>query len=317
MWMTWKRENSWLGIVVLTLAGMAQPVLGATLYKYKDENGQWVFTDRRPEGGEAFQQQDLKATLEEPTIELIKEPRDSGTVLLAKSTFFGPVQIAFQLGDHDNVGSQTPLSGDRLLPPRSTTELLIVEPEDVSQPSEFAYRFEYLPGDPIARHQPEQPYRLPYAVAKSFLVSQAPPDAVTHQDPGSRDAVDFAMPVGSGVYAARGGVVLDVASRYFRSGTNMQRDGPRANVVRVLHNDGTMAIYAHLNWNSIAVVPGQSVQRGEFLAASGNTGFSTGPHLHFVVQRNRGGQLVSVPVTFAGPNNRAQRVATGDTPIAY
>ncbi len=317
MWMTWRCNRAWLGIVVLSLAGMATPGFAAKLYKYKDENGQWVFTDRRPDGGEAFQEQDIKATLEEPTVELIKEPREGGVALLAKSTFFGPVQVAFQLAEHDNVGRQTPLSGDRLLPPRSTTELLVVQPENANLPSAFAYRYEYLPGDPIARHQPRRPYRLPYAVAKSFLVSQAPPDAITHQDPSSRHAVDFAMPIGSGVYAARGGVVLDVASRFFRSGTNLERDGPRANVVRVLHDDGTMAVYAHLNWNSIRVVPGQTVERGEFLAASGNTGFSTGPHLHFVVQRNAGGRLVSVPVRFAGPNDSVQRIATGSTPIAY
>ena len=317
MWMTWKRDTVGLGIALVTLLAMTQPGHAATLYKYKDDNGQWVYTDRRPDAGKSFEQQDIKVTLEEPTVELIEEPRQSGTAVLARSTFFGPVQIAFQLAQHDNVGAQTPLRGDRLLPPRSTTELLIVEPEDTRQVMNFAYEFGYLPGDPNARHAPQQPYRLPYAVAKSFFVSQAPPDAITHQDPSSRDAIDFVMPVGSGVYAARGGVVLDVASRNFRAGTDLQRDGPRANVVRVLHQDGTMAIYAHLNWNSIAVVPGQSVQRGEFLAASGNTGFSTGPHLHFVVQRNRGGRLVSVPVSFAGPNNSVQNVATGDTPIAY
>ena len=317
MWMTWKSEPAWLILFVLTWVSASAPVLAAKLYKYQDENGQWVFTDRRPDNGETFQEQDIKATLEIPSVELVKEPRESGVAVLARSTFFGPVQVVFELADRQNVSEATPIRGDRLLPARSTTELLVVEPADPRQPSQFSYRFEYLPGDPIARHQPERPYRLPYAIAKSFFVSQAPPDAVTHQGAGSRDAIDFVMPVGSGVYAARGGVVLDVASRYFRSGTNLERDGPRANVVRVLHSDGTMATYAHLNWNSIRVVPGQAVERGEFLAASGNTGFSTGPHLHFVVQRNRGGQLVSVPVSFAGPNNSVQSVATGDAPIAY
>ena len=54
-------------------------------------------------------------------------------------------------------------------------------------------------------------------------------------------------------------------------------------MVRVLHDDGTMSLYAHLNWNTIRVVPGQRVARGESLGRSGNTGFSTTPHLHFQV----------------------------------
>ena len=93
--------------------------------------------------------------------------------------------------------------------------------------------------------------------------------------------------------------MVEVASDFFESGTDFAVDGPRANIVRVLHDDGTMALYVHLNWNTIRVVPGQEVRRGEYLADSGNTGFSTGPHLHFVVQRNEGGSLVSVPLQFA------------------
>ena len=74
--------------------------------------------------------------------------------------------------------------------------------------------------------------------------------------------------------------------------------------VMTLHDDGTIAIYAHLNWNSIRVEPGDRVERGEFIAESGNTGFSTGPHLHFAVLKNVGMFLESVPVRFEGANSR-------------
>ena len=59
------------------------------------------------------------------------------------------------------------------------------------------------------------------------------------------------------------------------------RDGSEANFVQVLHDDGTTAVYAHLQLDTVRVRPGQQVVRGEFIANSGNTGFSTGPHLHW------------------------------------
>ena len=73
-----------------------------------------------------------------------------------------------------------------------------------------------------------------------------------------------------------------------RGGTDQGRDASAANLVRILHDDGTWAEYAHLNRSTIRVRPGDVVERGEYIADSGNTGFSSGPHLHFVVQRNAG-----------------------------
>ena len=88
-------------------------------------------------------------------------------------------------------------------------------------------------------------------------------------------------------------------------------------MVRIYHDDGTMTLYAHLNWNSIRVVPGQRIRRREYIADSGNTGFSTGPHLHFVVQTNRDGSIVSVPVEFSDRDGRGIALHRGDQPTAY
>jgi murein DD-endopeptidase MepM/ murein hydrolase activator NlpD len=158
---------------------------------------------------------------------------------------------------------------------------------------------------------------VPYAVGVNHVVSQAYPDITTHRTPDSHYAVDIAMPIGTDIVAARGGVVFDVASNHFQGGTDPDTYGSKANVVRILHDDGTYAIYAHLNWNSIRVQPGDVVERGQYIADSGNTGFSTGPHLHFAVVQNAGMTIRSLPVTFAAGNATAITPSRGMTLTAY
>jgi murein DD-endopeptidase MepM/ murein hydrolase activator NlpD len=69
----------------------------------------------------------------------------------------------------------------------------------------------------------------------------------------------------------------------------------------VLHDDGTFGVYAHLRQGSALVRPGQRVSNGQLIAQSGNSGYSTGPHLHFAVLRNAGLRWQSLPFVFATP----------------
>lgn len=85
------------------------------------------------------------------------------------------------------------------------------------------------------------------------------------------EGVDFAAEVGTSVMAAAGGVVL-VASFHPQYG----------NLIEIDHGNGFSTRYAHLS--KIRVREGQLVKRGQGIAASGNTGRSTGPHLHFEVR---------------------------------
>jgi murein DD-endopeptidase MepM/ murein hydrolase activator NlpD len=288
------------------------------LYKYRDDNGVWVYTDRQPPPDRDYQRDAVTATRERAEVLLYRRSHaDQRITLVARNTFYSDVQVAYRMSAMENVGAAVPTSGLKLLEPRSDSDLLTLERENPALPMRLEYEFHYIPGRPDAEHAPGAPYRLPYALATAHPVSQAFPDRTTHGDLASLHAIDFVMPIGTGIYAARGGTVIEVASDFFEAGLNPVADGPQANIVRILHDDGTMSLYAHLNWNSIRVVPGQRIARGEYIADSGNTGFSSGPHLHFVVQRNRDGAIVSVPVEFAGAGGTPLVIATGDRPIAY
>ncbi len=108
----------------------------------------------------------------------------------------------------------------------------------------------------------------------------------SHNSPYNRYAVDIAMPLGTPVLATRDGVVINRKTEHVLSGLS-ESFKSRANSIAILHGDGTIAVYAHLQFRSIRFHEGMSVKAGDVIAKSGNTGYSTGPHLHFEVVKNK------------------------------
>ena len=166
----------------------------------------------------------------------------------------------------------------------------------------FSLKYHYQLGDIAAVHDPDAIYRLPFEDGHSFLISQAYGGVMTtHTNPESQYAVDVVMPERTPVVAARAGVVIDIENFHVRGGRD-QELLDKANAVTILHEDGTMARYVHLDAGQYAWV-GEQVQAGTHIGYSGNTGYSSGPHLHFVVlrtQQNSDGSIsyASEPVKF-------------------
>jgi murein DD-endopeptidase MepM/ murein hydrolase activator NlpD len=148
-----------------------------------------------------------------------------------------------------------------------------------------------------ADHDDSYLYRLPYGDGISFPIIQGYCAKLSHRGAESF-TLDFGMPVGTPVHAARDGVVVLVEDSH-DAGCAREDCGRFANFVVVLHSDGTTGEYFHLQRASVRVRPGDRVARGERLARSGNTGFSTAPHLHFGVYRTGlDGTAESIAVRF-------------------
>ena len=223
---------------------------------------------------------------------------------LASNLTGGPIEVRCALESSENMRSDPPLPRHLVVPGQAERVVAELHPIDRAQRSEADLYCDAMVGDPNARPAEGYRYALPFAPGTRFHLDQGFGGRYSHSDEENRYALDFGVPEGTPVMAARAGVVMQVEDDFRANGTDAARYGDRANYVRILHDDGSMALYAHLAPASLLRRPGDRVVVGQLVGKSGNTGFSTGPHLHFSVQRNRGMALRSFPFEVAGVDPR-------------
>ena len=302
-----------LTAIVLTLSSAT--LLAQTAYKYRDANGQWVFTDRAVTA--AAPGDPISLEHENAALHVAVDRVDSAasTQLVAINDCLCVVTFRVSIMQSNFPAIPTGAAYAAKLAP-GTRQILVQVASAGAAKIPLRYAWTIALGAPGAVHNPPRAYRVPFAVGSTYQISQAYPTRLTHTTADSQYAVDIALPDGTPVYSAREGTVINVRHDSFRAGTSpVMLD--QANVIEILHGDGTIAIYAHLHWDSIRVRMGARVARGQYIADSGNTGFTSGPHLHFAVIRNTGAEDVSVPIQFAGIGGGGVTPATQMPLTAY
>ena len=138
-------------------------------------------------------------------------------------------------------------------------------------------------------------YAMPFKPGR-YVVLQGPRGTYSHfKGSGSENAVDWDVPEGTTVCAAREGRVVGVRSDSTFSGPD-PRFKPLGNYVIIKHADGTFADYHHLRTGGALVKLGDEVRTGQPIGLSGKTGFASKPHLHFMVfQAIDGSRMLSLP----------------------
>lgn len=278
--------------------------VAVTVYKSTDANGVVSYSDRPSKGAKEFVFQDRMVEHLERQVYLDIKKQKGGDVVFVRNDLYAPVEIALAFISLSNVRGAPAKAIRRVLPARSKTPMAMLTPITAGQPLQYSPQFQYSLGNPVGVAQSYR-YPLPWR-GGPFRLSQGAEGQYSHFGPKNRYAMDIAMPVGTPIIAARAGVVVKVENSQSGRGTD-----PSGNFVRVLHNDGTMGVYLHLKQGSVSVREGQQVTVGSPLALSGNTGNSSGPHLHFVVQRNTGQGLVSIPYQFNQPLGALPNFALG------
>lgn len=268
------------------------------LYKFQDENGRWHFTDQKPTNTENVQQEQLRVSAPKKLVQLVNRGSRLHPRLYVVNEYYGPVEIQLSITKQENV-SIYPRPVVRLtLPARSDTFVMGIKALR-ERGWNYQTRLKAVVGDPAATHNAGFNYGQPTPSGKAYKVSQGFYGERSHKREESRYAIDITLPVGTPILAVREGIVMSV-DQDFDVGGYEDKYRNKANQVLILHDDGTVGVYAHLLLESIPVSPGQTVKQGQPIGLSGNTGFSSGPHLHFEVQKNTGMRAMSQPFHFIG-----------------
>ncbi|TXI92308.1 MAG: M23 family metallopeptidase [Burkholderiaceae bacterium] len=240
------------------------------------------------------------------------EKEGDGHRIVARNNGPAPVSVKVSIVGAQSIAPDRPFPVYAVVPPGGAS-LYLGRIRPVTAGVGYSFRAEstWVLGDFNAAQSPDALYRLPFKDGTAFHLGQSPGGPIsTHASPDSQFAVDIPMPEGTPIVAARDGVVIyREANQVY--GAQVPDMLSKANEIKILHLDGTIGVYAHLAHGGVYVYPGQRVVAGQQIGLAGSTGYSSRPHLHFVVQtvRRNGDRLETVSLPF--------RFYVGVPPVAF
>jgi murein DD-endopeptidase MepM/ murein hydrolase activator NlpD len=233
---------------------------------------------------------------EQKLIKISTQKRDDRTEFLVENLQHADVTVTIEI-ELKNLSADHKVPFTATISPRTKTAVFSVTPVNPNEDSSWSYTYYATWGSLTATHEDTYMYVLPYASGKVFPVSQGFHGKYSHTG-GDTYSIDFKMPEGTPVHAAREGVIVGVKDDSETGGPDKKYEWD-ANYILIRHSDGTLGHYVHLKKGGSRVKLGQTVQAGQWIGLSGNTGHSTGAHLHFAVFRAQNGkQRETVPIKY-------------------
>ena len=263
-------------------------------------------------GASSLQAQDEFLTVDSEKTE------DGGYAIYAENHHMIPLHVNITFPKLSNLRPTAKLPFTKTLEPGQGKQLLFrLKVENPRASRAYSIQYSYSRGDPnTAEHNDNALYLFPYEHGTKHRVTQGFHGRYTHSGQNEY-AVDFEMDVGTPVHAARSGLVVEVTENRSTSSTSTRYE-QLANRVLVYHKDGSFANYAHLKRNGAAVEAGQRVKAGELIGYSGNTGQSSGPHLHFDVRMpQKNGAMQSIPFRFRGEDGKGVKPTLNGVYYSY
>jgi len=250
-----------------------------------------------------------KARPESSVVKVTTKRDGEVTHFYVENNEYCEITMTFEMGLVNLKGS-TPFPATMTFPARQVTEAFALQPIDPAAHWSFSYTNYFKLGSQCAQPDDSFRYHLPYGPGEKFKVTQGYNGKYSHKG-SNQYAIDWKMPEGTPVHAARGGIVVRVKDDSDKGGGSMAYDKFN-NYILIRHDDGTLGHYCHLQKGGSLVRAGQIVETGDIIAHSGNTGFSSGPHLHFCVFKTKNGrERLSIPVQFTTANDQTITLVEG------
>jgi len=230
-------------------------------------------------------------------LEIIEEDLPTGDVkIYAVFKGYCPITLTIDFPELNNFKPTEELPFQAIVQPGGKKqELVFLQRIKKTSTASYGFSYGFTIGDGMnAKHDNEHVYQLPFPKGSKYLMGQGNNGRFSHH---GLNAVDFNMPVGSKVAAARAGTVVDYRETS-SAGCKSPDCQDAANYILIYHEDGSFGHYGHLQKNGVLVELGQQVKAGDIIGKSGNTGWSSGPHLHFEVYVPSGNKQITIPVNF-------------------
>jgi murein DD-endopeptidase MepM/ murein hydrolase activator NlpD len=231
----------------------------------------------------------LAQSAEEASFRIDKIESGLACLIVAANKSVAPITVSVRIDKaaHHQYRSDRKWPLREVIAPNSTYEIGRLFVKENREPCQVELTYTHSVGDAFAVPDRRYEYHMPFKKGVIVRVIQEPYGVLTtHKDALSRYAVDFSVPQGTPVLAARAGTVIEIRDS-FNEGRADPKLTEKTNLVSIIHTDGTFAQYVHLAPHSLLVRPGERVETGQMIARSGSTGYAGGPHLHFDLRRAR------------------------------
>ncbi len=223
-------------------------------------------------------------TKAEQNIKIYYEQIANGYNIYADNNEFCPMSIKINF-TVSNLNIENGNNTIYLLNPLEKKQLLTtLKVSKAGKDYKFSYEYWTNYGDHnLQEYDVNYLYNLPFETSGNFEVFQGYNGGFSHQ---KENSLDFTMPIGTEVTAVREGLVVKVVENNTKN-CAQEECKKYNNFILMYHSDGTFAEYTHIKQNGSKVKAGDKIFKGQLIEYSGNVGWSTGPHLHLVVFKQK------------------------------